>query len=312
MAPGPVPSTEESSLATPPALGILAPVAALDEYEIEEIKREIVESRALTIKTNNLVNALAADLKSIARRQQSFARQSVWNSATAYVVTILMLFVVLKFAWDARLEAVRAETATAKEQLTALQAEVDTLRGREEERLRLDKKSAEFFQLLRDGQRQALLERYAEIEKLPLSRSQLDVFRSAAEQARDELSVAAYLKGMEHARAGRWQEAEEQFRESLARRSTAAHSPPATLQLAVALRNLGRHREAISYLSSLSEASPDPEVMDEATWLLAECQIETEAWNDAKATLRGFIRRFARSAHINEVRTKLAELQLYH
>ena len=42
-----------------PPGGILK-TGAMNEYELEEIKREIVESRALTIKTNNLVNALAA------------------------------------------------------------------------------------------------------------------------------------------------------------------------------------------------------------------------------------------------------------
>ena len=47
----------------------------MHEYDLEEIKREIVESRSLTIKTNNLVNALAADLKSIAKRQQGYERQ---------------------------------------------------------------------------------------------------------------------------------------------------------------------------------------------------------------------------------------------
>ena len=54
----------------------------MDEYELEQVKREIVESRALTIKTNNLVNALAADLKSISKRQQGSERRVLVTSAT--------------------------------------------------------------------------------------------------------------------------------------------------------------------------------------------------------------------------------------
>jgi hypothetical protein len=34
------------------------------DEELGEIKREIIESRALVIKTNNLTNALSADVKS--------------------------------------------------------------------------------------------------------------------------------------------------------------------------------------------------------------------------------------------------------
>ena len=49
-----------------------------------------------------------------------------------------------------------------------------------------------------------------------------------------------------------------------------------------------------------------------ATFLLAQCQLDIEAWNDAKTTMRTFIRRFPGSAHLNDVRAKLAEVQLYH
>ena len=46
-------------------------VHEVDE-ELREIKREIIESRGLVIKTNNLTNALSADIKSIAKRQQGY------------------------------------------------------------------------------------------------------------------------------------------------------------------------------------------------------------------------------------------------
>ncbi|HQK20995.1 MAG TPA: hypothetical protein PLJ27_26265, partial [Polyangiaceae bacterium] len=64
----------------------------MDDFddELREIKREIIESRGLVIKTNNLTNALAADIKSIAKRQQGYERRIVWNSATAYVVFVIV------------------------------------------------------------------------------------------------------------------------------------------------------------------------------------------------------------------------------
>jgi len=56
----------------------------------------------------------------------------------------------------------------------------------------------------------------------------------------------------------------------------------------------------------------DREVMDDATYLLAQLQIDIQAWNDAKTTLRSFVRRFPKSALINDARGKLAELELLH
>src|SRR6478735_3168110 len=80
------------------------------DEELREIKREIIESRGLVIKTNNLTNALSADITSIAKRQQLYDRRLTINSATAYVVFVLVTFTALKFAWDARVEAIKTET----------------------------------------------------------------------------------------------------------------------------------------------------------------------------------------------------------
>ena len=78
------------------------------DEELREIKREIIESRGLVIKTNNLTNALSADIKSIAKRQQAYEGRLSWNSATAYVVFVIVVFVALKFMVDARAFHVRA------------------------------------------------------------------------------------------------------------------------------------------------------------------------------------------------------------
>ena len=88
--------------------------------ELRDIKREIIESRGLVIKTNNLTNALSADLKSIAKRQGGYERRISWNSATAYVVFVLVVFVALKFAWDTRVDAIRTHVKVERTRVNAI------------------------------------------------------------------------------------------------------------------------------------------------------------------------------------------------
>ena len=284
----------------------------MNEYEIEEIKREIVESRALTIKTNNLVNALAADLKSISKRQQGAERKVVLNSATAYVVTIAVLLVFVKLTWDIRLETVRGENKETRDQLDALQKDIKVEQEREELQKRASRQASEFYQLIVQSKRQELIAAYPEVVKLELTPTERAVFDAAVERAKNELSLIAYQTGVDHMRMLRWHEAQQAFRESLKYKSDAAHSPQANLQLSRALIQLGLHRDAIPILMQLSEASADKEVMDEATLQLAEAELAIQSWNDDKNTLRAFIRRFPNSAHINDARAKLAEVSLYH
>ena len=284
----------------------------MNEYELEEVKREIVESRLLTIKTNNLVNALAADLKSIAKRQQGYERRFFVNSATAYVVTIAVLFILLKFAWDAKLESLRAESEDSREQVEQLTKELKTLQSRESSKSGAHRAALEYYQLVANNERRAIIEGYEKISAQPLTPTERAVFKDAVERARGELSLIAYNNGLDHVRTRRWHEAYQAMKESIEFKRDAAHSARATYHLAQALKELGRQREAIPILMQISEASVDKEVMDEATFLLAEAQVEIQAWNDAKATLRSFVRRFPRSSRINDARMELADLQLRH
>jgi TolA-binding protein len=286
----------------------------MDEFgsELEEIKQEIVESRALTIKTNNLVNALAADVKSIAKRFQGYEGRLTWNSAAAYAVFVAVVLFAGKVILDARVEAIRAQTKDTHDLAEKLEKDLKIHEAREEARTRGERRAAEYYGLIVASKRREVIDQYEEVSHLELSKTERAVFDAALERAKNELSLIAYQTGLDHVRTARWHEAEQAFRDSLQYKNDAAHSPEARYQLSVTLRALGRQREAIPMLIELSEASPDKEVVDDATFLLAQCQLDIEAWNDAKTTMRTFIRRFPGSAHLNDVRAKLAEVQLYH
>jgi TolA-binding protein len=286
----------------------------IDEFdeELRELKREIIETRGLIIKTNNLTNALSADLKSIAKRQQGYERRLVWNSATAYIVFVVVVFVALKLAWDARVDAVRAETEQTRQAVDRLSRELKEAQKRDEERAKAESRSSSFYELVRQGKRAEVVEQFDSLNKDALTKTELAVFTDAAERARGELSIASYHQGLDHARVGRWHEAAQSFEEALRYKDDASHSPLARYNLADAYRHLARQREAIPILIQLSEASPDKEVMDDATYLLANCLIDIQAWNDAKNTLRSFTRRFSDSPYFNEVRMHLAEISLHH
>jgi len=286
----------------------------IDEFdeELRELKREIIETRGLIIKTNNLTNALSADLKSIAKRQQGYERRLVWNSATAYIVFVLVVFVALKLAWDARVDAVRAETEQTRQAVDRMSRELKEAQKRDEERAKAEARAASFYELIRQGKRADVVEQFEALNKEPLTKTELAMFADAVDRARGELSIAAYHQGLDHARVGRWHEAAQSLEESLRYKDDASHAPLARYNLADAYRHLARQRDAVPILIQLSEASTDKEVMDDATFLLAQCLIDIQAWNDAKNTLRSFSRRFSDSPYMNQVRTQLADVSLHH
>ncbi len=282
------------------------------DQELRELKREIIESRGLVIKTNNLTNALSADIKSIAKRQQSVERRLVWTSATAYVVFVIVVFIALKLAWDARVDAMINDTRQTRTNAERMTRELSELQKRDDERAKAETRAASFYELIRQSKRAELVEQYEAVKKEPLSKAEAAFFADAVDRARAELSLNAYYQGVEHARVGRWHEAQQSFDESVRLKENGAHTPLARLRLSEALRKLGRQREAIPILMQLSEASPDRDVLDDATFLLAQCLVDIQAWNDAKSTLRAFARRFPESPLLNDARIQLGDISLHH
>ena len=286
----------------------------MDDFsdELREIKREIVESRGLIIKTNNLTNALAADLKSISKRQLGFERRAFWNSAGVNVLFVVVVIGVVKLAWDARIDTVESETKGTRDKIAKFEADMKDMQRRSDERTRAESAAAAYYELIRAERRQEIIDGFEALRKEPLTRAEIAFFTDAVEKARAELSIKSYQLGLDHIRTGRWHEAATAFEDSIRQKDNAAHSPAARLHLAKAYRRLNRQRDAIPILMQLSEASADKEVMDDATFLLAECLIDIQAWNDAKTTLRSFIRRFPDSSFINDARMALADVTVKH
>lgn len=282
----------------------------MHEYDLEEIKREIVEGRSLTIKSNNLINALSADLKSIAKRQQLYERRMLLNSAVTYVVTVVIILGLTKVALDAQVNAVRAESQDQKERLGQLERELEAARRREEKQQVASREAASLYELMTSGKRREFLKELNRVAGLEVSPTERAMFEEAGRRARRELSQLAYQTGIEHARAGRYHEATQALRESLDLESDSPHSAQAQYELAVAHRALDQQKNSIFVLMKLTETAATADVLDEATLLLAECQADVKLYNDAKATLRTFLRRFPDSPLKNEARQLLSELNL--
>ena len=286
-------------------------VHEVDE-ELREIKREIIESRGLVIKTNNLTNALSADIKSISKRQQTYERRISWNSATAYIVFVVVVFAALKLAWDARVDQIKAETEQRAQDNDRLRKEAREAQKRDEDRARAESRAGQFYDLVRAGKRPEVVEQWEQVKKEPLSKAEMAMFTDAVERARNDLAGQLYQQGMDRVRVQRWQEAATAFEESLRYKEDSAIAPSVRLGLADSYRHLNRQREAIPILTTLAENAVDKEVHDDALYMLAWCQTDVQAWNDAKNTWRTLIRRFPESRFTAEAKMQLAQLQLMH
>jgi TolA-binding protein len=284
-------------------------MAPRDDDEFREIKREIIESRGLVIKTHNATNALAADVKAVARRQAAYERRLSVNSAVAYVLFTALTFGGLKLWLDASVRERTQENRNIQQQLDRVRQENSNLQRDRDQRSQLESRTLAFYDLVREGKRQEAVEAWAALRREHIAPAEAAFFQDVVDRFRTDLSMQAYERGIEHARLARYVQAYEAFDESIRLREDASHIPRVRLAQGDALRHLGRHREAVVVLQSVVDAA-DSDSADDALYLIARCQVDLNQYPDARTTLRTLIRRFPYGSIAQEARTTLVNLSL--
>ena len=276
--------------------------------EIREIKTEIIESRGLIIKTNNLTNSLAADIKSIAKRQAGYERRFNLNSAVAYVLFAMLSFVGLKLWSDVRINDIESEKEDLTREVAELRRDLAEETRRGELREQAENKAAAYYALIRQKDLARVIEGYEEIKKEPLSKAEAEFFRDTEDRFRGELSVQSYQSGLNLMATGRYAEAAEQFRDAIRTKEESAHIPAVKYNLARALRQLGRPGEAQVLANVVLEQNTDKDLQDDAAWLLSQCAEDLGNIDDARDALRLLIRRWPRSALVPDAMKRLSDL----
>jgi TolA-binding protein len=293
-------------------VGEVPPVQGIEmsiEEEVKDIKKEIVESRGLAIRTNNLVNSLGADIKSIAKRQAGYERRFTLNSAVAYIIFTVLIFVGLNLTYLAQKARLKSEKQKVQESLVQVRGELEDMKKVERVRERAAQQIQEFYQMVHDHRKEEAIAAYPEALEYPLTDIERAFFKDEVDTMRAELSLEKFQEGLGKAQSKKWKEAEDLYREAIELKEDATHIQRVRLELAIAMRMQGRQKEAIAELSDLRGETLDREVADDVMYQLGVCYAEVHMVDEAKKTLKGMINKFPTSQWVRPAREVLQEIR---
>jgi tetratricopeptide (TPR) repeat protein len=279
------------------------------EEEVKDIKKEIVESRGLAIRTNNLVNSLGSDIKAIAKRQAGYERRFTLNSAVAYVIFSILTFVGLNMAYLAQRAKLKSEKEEVQTSLEELKGELDEMKKGQRARERSEKAIQEFYQMVHDHRIEEAIAAYPKAMTYPLTDIEKAFFKDQVDTMRAEFSLAKFQEGLGKAQGKKWKEAEDLYREAIGLKQDATHIPRVRLELAIALRMQGRQKEAIAELSDLMGETLERQIADDVMYQLGVCYAEVHMVDEAKKTLKNMINKFPTCQWVKPAREIISELR---
>jgi tetratricopeptide (TPR) repeat protein len=255
----------------------------------EEIKREVVESRNLVIKTDSLLKNLHAELKLLGKQQGDFRRKIWVSSATAYV-----LFALLCGLGAVSISGLRTSSSNAelkKAEKVASEAHLHMQEMKEERQLKETalRQAADAFRMmsaLQEDERLKGIEALSKLEADKLPVLVKEMLSDKAEQLEKEIGALAFERGKQAMRRQEFAAAIPALTQFIGLKPPESEMLEASLLLGNALVQTRSNAAAVEHLQRYVSASKRGRSREFAQLLLVQALDATGARDEATKVAR--------------------------
>lgn len=242
------------------------------EKELADIRREVIESRNLVIRTDNQLKTLHAEVKALGRKVDEASQRQRFASAAAYV-----LFALLAVGAGVVVSSVRGTVASYErerlgKQLTEAKAALEGLQAKVAAASAASAAASQALRMLDEGppaDRPKALAALARVDQAQLTPLERAALRDRLERVRREVGAAAITHGQKAIRQGDPGSAVEELAGFLALDPPEPESLDAAFLLGSAYAKTGRPAEAVPLLARVVEREKRVRNREEAMAFLA-------------------------------------------
>ncbi|HEY0882339.1 MAG TPA: tetratricopeptide repeat protein [Archangium sp.] len=240
---------------------------------LEELRREVVEARNMTIKTDNALKTLHAELKVVTTQQDAFQKRTWFATGAAYLLfTVLCVGGVIAVT-NARSAGANAERERLEKQVVELNGTIDKLKteinaqqGAEQQALQVYRQMT----TLPGEERLKGIDALGKLDQAKLSPFARLVLQDRAVLLRKEVGGAVLEKGKTAFRKQDWPETITQLNRFLSMDPVPEDMLEASFFLGNAYFQSRKFEDAIKHLSRFTEGDKKAKLRDFALMMLMQ------------------------------------------
>lgn len=240
---------------------------------LDEIRREVIESRNMTIKTDSALKTLHAELKRVAQQQQDFQKRSWFSSAVAYLGFIALCVGGAFATANAKASSASNDKERLEKQVADLSAQVDKQRADATAIASAEQSAAAIYKMmttLTGEERLKGIDALAKTDLTKLSVFERQVLQDRALLLRKEVGAGILDKGKVAFRKQDWPETIEQLTRFLSMNPPEDDALDASFYLGNALLQSRKFEESIKPLARYVEGDKKAKNRDFAMLLLVQ------------------------------------------
>lgn len=282
------------------------------DKELSELKREVIEARNLVIKTDNLLKNLHAEVKTVGKRQDDFAKRQWISSGAAYIGFAVLCLVGAIALSGARTSSANSERDRLEKQVKELNAQLDGQRTEASAVASAQRQAAEVYKLmttLPGDERLKGVDALVKLDTSKLTPLEQKSLADRAELLRREIGNAAFERGKTAFRRNEMEDTVKELSRFLAMNPDQAELLDASFFLGIAQNQLRRHAQAVPLLTRFIEEDKKSKTRDYAMLILAQSLQETQQLDKAADLMRAAIAEYPNSQFSSQFRGRLATVK---
>ncbi len=240
---------------------------------LDEIRREVVESRNMTIKTDNALKTLHAELKLVSTQQEAFEKRTWFSTGAAYVVFAALCVAGVVVISNTRAAGANAERDRLEKQVTELTATIDKLKTDSNNQLAAEQQALQVYRTMTTLPGEERLKGIDALQKI--DQSKLTPFAKLALQdravlLRKEVGGAVLEKGKAAFRRQDWPETISQLNRFLSMDPVEEDALDASFFLGNALFQSRKYEDSLKPLTRFVEGDKKAKMRDFAMLMLMQ------------------------------------------
>ncbi len=256
---------------------------------LEEIRREVVESRNMTIKTDNALKTLHAELKLVSSQQDAFQSRTWFSTGAAYVVFAALCVAGVVVISNTRAAGANAERERLEKQVGELTSTIDKLKADATGQLAAEQSALQVYRqmtTLPGEERLKGIDALQKIDQTKLTAFAKLVLQDRAVALRKEVGGAVLEKGKTAFRRQDWPETISQLGRFLSMDPVEEDALEASFYLGNAYFQSRKFEDAIKHLTRFADGDKRAKLRDFAMLMLMQCYDMTGAREQAIATAK--------------------------
>ena len=278
------------------------------EDDIQEIKKEIIQSHNLTIKTDNLIKNLSAEIRLINKRQEGYEKKYWINSVGAYVTIAVLCFTGVYIGFEAKINAVRREKDSLEEKYEKVRSEIEVLQKKISVRAQHEKAAEKLLRLKRENRKEEAFKVAEGINVTKMSMVLGQLVSRETEELRLKIGQEALSKAKSLFQRGFLKKAEQEFSRAISVRPPGPVLADAYYQRGNLMLKMNKNTQAGRDFLAAYEADPQVSFADDSLYNAAASLETSGDVPRALEAYRKLVSEHPRSKYVTPARRRIWRL----